>query len=77
MPRLVFVIGEDADGPAPMFRDLDSGARQEAFRARLVEEAGLVIASVSSPERHGRRPVAGGEHEQASHPRRGHIAGDG
>ena len=50
MPRLVFLIDEDADGPARMFRDLDHGARQEAFRARLVEEAGLVIASVPSPD---------------------------
>jgi Tetratricopeptide repeat/Domain of unknown function (DUF4062) len=53
MPRLVFVIDEDADGPARMFRDLDYGRRQEAFRARLIGEAGLVIASVSSPAQLG------------------------
>ena len=53
MPRLVFLIDEDADGPARMFRDLEYGHRQEAFRARLTGEAGLVIASVSSPERLG------------------------
>ena len=50
MPRLVFLIDENADGPARMFRDLDHGARQEAFRARLTEEAGLVIASVANPD---------------------------
>jgi hypothetical protein len=50
MPRLVFLIDEDADGPARMFRDLEHGARQEAFRTRLAEEAGLVIASVASPD---------------------------
>jgi hypothetical protein len=31
MPRLVFLIDEDADGPALMFRDLEHGGRQEAF----------------------------------------------
>jgi len=53
MPRLVFLIDEDADGPARMFRDLEHGARQEAFRTRLRDEADLVIASVSSPEQLG------------------------
>jgi hypothetical protein len=50
MSRLVFLIDENADGLARMFRDLDHGARQEAFRARLTEEAGLVIASVANPD---------------------------
>src|SRR5918998_3548121 len=31
LPRLVFVLGEDTDGPAAMFRDPEYGARQEAF----------------------------------------------
>ena len=32
MPRLVFLLGEEAEGPAAMFRDSEYGARQEAFR---------------------------------------------
>jgi hypothetical protein len=51
MPRLVFLIDEDADGPARLFRDTEHGARQEAFRARLTDEAGLVVGSVTNPDR--------------------------
>ena len=51
MPRLVFFIDEDADGPARLFRDVEHGARQEAFRARLTDEAGLVVGSVANPDR--------------------------
>jgi tetratricopeptide (TPR) repeat protein len=48
-PRLVFLVDEDAEGPARMFRDLRHGARQEAFRAR-VNSAGLVTATVHGPD---------------------------
>ena len=40
LPRLVFLLGEDAEGPAALFRDAEFGARQEQFRARLVEQRG-------------------------------------
>ena len=51
MPRLVFLVDEDADGPARLFRDVEHGARQDAFRAHLTGEAGLVVGSVASPDR--------------------------
>nr|WP_225958012.1 FxSxx-COOH system tetratricopeptide repeat protein [Amycolatopsis lexingtonensis] len=48
MPRLVFVLAEDAEGPPALIRDLEYGARQEAFRKRL-PDSGLTITMVSSP----------------------------
>ena len=50
LPRLVFLLGEDTDGPAALFRDTEFGARQEVFRQQLCE-TGLVVRTVSSPDR--------------------------
>ncbi|WP_410677291.1 DUF4062 domain-containing protein [Amycolatopsis sp. cmx-4-68] len=49
MERLVFVLAEDTHGPPALFRDLEYGARQDAFRRRL-RGSGLVVTRVSSPD---------------------------
>jgi hypothetical protein len=43
MPRLVFLIGENAEGPAPLFLDPQYGPRRAAFRACWVPELGRSI----------------------------------
>ncbi len=53
LPRLVFLLDEDAALPIPaarlLDRDPDLQARQRAFRARL-PKAGVLVAMVTSPE---------------------------
>ena len=48
IPRLVFLLGEDTEGPAAMFGHLERGASQQAFRGRLAD-SGVTTATVNNP----------------------------
>ena len=72
LPRLVFLLGDDTDGPAVMFRDPQYGDRQEAFRARL-SDSGVTTATVTSP---GELEAALLHALNTLEPRRGGKAGD-
>jgi hypothetical protein len=52
IPRLVFLLGDDAEGPAGMFLDLDLGLRQQDFRKRLVK-SGIMVTTVTGPDELG------------------------
>ena len=49
IPRLVFLLSEQALGPAALFRDSQYGARQEGFRRRL-QDSGITTTEVTSPD---------------------------
>jgi tetratricopeptide (TPR) repeat protein len=49
IPRLIFLLGEDAEGPAGLFRDPRFGVRQEGFRERLLA-ADRFAATITSPD---------------------------
>jgi HEAT repeat protein len=49
LPKLVFLVDQEAEGPGSLFIDREHGDRQEAFRRRLTE-SGLTAAFIKSPD---------------------------
>ena len=50
LPRLVLLLGGEAQGPRELFADVRYAARQEAFRARLTDDSGLTVKTITMPE---------------------------
>ncbi len=48
LPRLVFVLGAEAEGPSELFVDREHGTRQDAFREQL-QHSRLITTTVTSP----------------------------
>ena len=72
IPRLVFLLDEQAEGPAAMFLDPTHGARQMEFRTRLVN-SGVTTATVTNPD----SLEAALLHALIALPRRSHASGAG
>jgi len=49
MPRLVFLLSEESEGPAALFLDPQFGVRQLAFRQRVLD-SGITAAQVTTPQ---------------------------
>jgi uncharacterized protein DUF4062/TIR domain-containing protein len=50
IPRLIFILSEDTTGPADLFRDVEFGARQYAFRSRLLTGSSTTVTVSSTDE---------------------------
>lgn len=48
IPRLVFILDENTEGPSALFRDLEFGNRQEQFRRELLD-SDVTVRMVSDP----------------------------
>jgi hypothetical protein len=72
LPRLVFLLGEDTQGPRGLLHDPEFGARQDAIRARLHESRG----NGRDRDRSGRvgdRAAARADHPSLRHGRTGRV----
>jgi NB-ARC domain/Domain of unknown function (DUF4062) len=49
LPRLVFLLGQETQGPAELFRDIEHGARQEKFR-NFLPDSGITLTIVNNPD---------------------------
>jgi hypothetical protein len=58
LPRLVFLLDNDAEASADLIGDEQHGARQATFRTQLAD-SGLTIATVSTQEELSEATVSG------------------